>query len=150
MYGQEQNARELIIDEYKADVEVLVKYLPWLIKIDGQNLQTYYEGDGKSQILSVPVYDSTLLAFIKDAEKTKFVTKNYPYVYTRCKIKDSDDEIRLIKSAKITDIDIFKAVLSKYILEGKRKGVVWSEATQKGIFTLIVNCLSDLFFRQAT
>lgn len=149
MYGQEQNSREMILDEYKADVEGLLRYLPWLHKISGQSVESYYEGNDGSLGFKVPVYDSTLLSFVKDAEKTKFVSKNYPYVYTRYQIKNSDDEIRLMKAAKIQEIDLFKAIISKYVLEGKRRGIVWSEAVSKGIFTTALDTLNDLFFRYA-
>lgn len=149
MYGQEQNAREMILDEYRADVEGLLKYLPWLHKVTGQKVDSYYEGTTEQPVFKVPVYDSTLLAFVKDAEKTKFVNKNYPYVYSRYRIQNSDDEIRLMKEAKIHEIDIFKAVISKYVLEGKRRGATWSEAIQKGIFMVALDSLNDLFFRYA-
>lgn len=149
MYGQEQNSRELILDEYRADVESLLRYLPWLHKTSGQTVESYYEGNDGSLGFKVPVYDSTLLSFVKDAEKTKLVSKNYPYVYTRYQIKNSDDEIRLMKAAKIQEIDLFKAIISKYVLEGKRRGIVWSEAVNKGIFTTALDTLNDLFFRYA-
>ena len=32
MYGQEENIREQIIEEYRDDVVKLIKYLPWLSK----------------------------------------------------------------------------------------------------------------------
>lgn len=149
MYGHEQNSREMILDEYRAEVEGLLKYLPWLHKITGQKVNSYYEGDGNQVVFKVPVYDSTLLAFLKDCEKTSFVTKNYPYVYSRYGIKNSDDELRLMKNAKIQDIDLFKAVISKYVLEGKRRGAAWSEAVEKGIFVTALDTLNDLFFRYA-
>lgn len=150
MYGREQNSREMILDEYRADVEGLLKYLPWLHKNAGQKVDSYYEGNGAELNFKVPVYDSTLLAFVKEAEKTKFVSKNYPYVYTRYQIKNSDDEIRLMQAAKITEIDLFKAIISKYVLEGKRRGATWNEAVMKGIFKTALDCLNNLFFRYAS
>lgn len=149
MYGHEQNSREMILDEYRADVEGLLKYLPWLHKTTGQKVDSYYEGNDGGLGFKVPVYDSTFLAFVKDAEKTKFVTKNYPYVLTRYQIKTADDALRLMQTAKIHEIDLFAAVISKYVLEGKRRGIIWTEAMDKGIFTVALDCLNDLFFRYA-
>ena len=149
MYGQEQNSRENILDEYRGDVEVLLKYLPWLHKVSGKDLTDYYEGEADQKLMRIPVYDSTLLSFVKDAEKTKFIHKNYPYTYTRCHIKTPEDECRLLKQARIFEIDIFRAILSRYVLEGKRKSTIWTQGIENNVFLTALDCLNDLFFRFA-
>ncbi|HOO27263.1 MAG TPA: hypothetical protein PLU43_02270 [Lachnospiraceae bacterium] len=149
MYGQEQTTREMIIREYREDVEKLLKYLPWLLEKEAKDVAGYYEGDGTQKLIKIPVYDSTLLAFVKEAEKTKFMDKNYPYVYTRHRIKSCGDERRLLQQAKIQDIDIFKGILSKYVLEGKRKSSCWRDAVGEKIFTTALSCLKELFFSHA-
>lgn len=149
MYGQQQTTRELIIDEYRGDVERLLKYLPWLLKKEAKDVAGYYEGENSPMQMQIPVYDSTLLAFVKEAESTKFIDKNYPYIYTRYKIKTFEDERRLMRQAKIQDIDIFKGILSKYVLEGKRKAVCWKDAVGEKIFYTALTCLEELFFHYA-
>ncbi len=149
MYGQQQTTRELIIDEYRGDVERLLKYLPWLLTKESKDVAGYYEGENGPKQMQIPIYDSTLLAFVKEAEKTKFMDKNYPYIYTRHKIKTFEDERRLLRQAKIQDIDIFKGILSKYVLEGKRKSVCWKDAVGEKIFYTALTCLEELFFHYA-
>lgn len=146
MYGQEQTTREMILEEYREDVEKLVKYLPWLLQKEAKDVSSYYEGDAGHTLIQIPVYDSTLLAFVKEAEKTKFMDKNYPYVYTRYKIKSCADERRLMEHAKIQDIDLFKGILSKYVLEGKRKASCWRDAVGEKIFSTALDSLKELFF----
>lgn len=145
MYGQEQTTREMVLEEYRNDVERLVKYLPWLLQKEAKDVSGYYEGDAGQTLIQIPVYDSTLLAFVKEAEKTKFMDKNYPYVYTRYKIKSCADERRLMTQAKIQDIAIFKGILSKYVLEGKRKASCWRDAVGEKIFSTALDCLNELF-----
>lgn len=146
MYGHDDTMREMIIDDYRSDVEKLLKYLPWLAKQKEKKVSSMYTGEGDKQTIPIPVYDSTLLAFVKEIEKTKFCDKNYPYVYSRNNIKNHDDEIRLMKSAKIGDMKLFQGILSKYALGGKSKAVLWSEGVESGIFLAALECLNVLFF----
>lgn len=146
MYGQEENLREMIIDEYQADVTRLMRYLPWLSKKSGADVSSVYTGDGENKVIPIPVFDSTLLAFIKEVEKTKFIDKNYPYVYSRNRIVTHEDEIRILKNAKITDIKIFKGILSKYVLGGRTKASLWSEGVEAKIFFVALDQLNRLFF----
>lgn len=146
MYGQEDNIREQIVAEYRDDVVLLLKYLPWLAKKSGKDVSSMYTGDSEKPLIPIPVFDSTLLAFIKDAEKTKLVDKNYPYIYSRNNIKTHEDEIRLMNSAKITDLKFIKGVLSKYVLGGKTKAALWAEGVDSGVFVTALDCLNRLFF----
>lgn len=148
MYGRmDSSRREVLLNQYLADVEKLVTYLPWLYRVTGQEVRRYYEGDGAGNSFRFPVYDSTLMSFVKDVEQTQFITKNYPYLYTHFRIRSAEDERNLMKKASIYDLDLFRAILSKYILEGKRKGTVWSDGVQEGIYVTALECLSELFFR---
>ena len=145
MYGQDQNNGELIVAEYKPDLDNLLRFLPYLIKQSGASKQNYYEGDGETKIIPVPVYDSTLLQFVREAEKTHFITKNYPYTYTRHKLKTPEDERNAMKNAKLMDIELFRGIISKYVLEGKRRGVVWTQAVNEEIFVVALECMDRLF-----
>lgn len=146
MYGQEDNLREQIIEEYRGDVEKLIRYLPWLSKKSGKDVSSMYTGDENNQVIPIPVFDSTLLAFVKEVERTKFVDRNYPYVYSRNNIKTHEDEIKLLENAKITDIKIFKGIMSKYVLGGKTKAYLWTEGVDSGVFETALACLNKLFF----
>lgn len=87
---------------------------------------------------SFPVYDATLMSFIKEASKSALMEKNYSYTYTRNHIKTHDDERRLIRAAELKDWDILRGILSKYVLGGRTKAVLWSEAVQENIFVMVL------------
>ena len=98
-FFMEQNIeyRQQLVREYKRMVSPLLAYLPWLVQNAGQPGSTAYRGDGysdQSVSFSFPVYDSTLMSFIKEASKSPLMEKNYSYTYTRNRIRNHDDEIR--------------------------------------------------------
>lgn len=139
----EQNIeyRQQLIREYKQMVSPLLAYLPWLVKNAGQSGSTAYRGDEYSENpsnFSFPVYDSTLMSFIKEASKSALMEKNYSYTYTRNRIQTHDDERRLIQAADLRDWDILRGILSKYVLGGRTKAVLWSEAVRENIFAMVL------------
>ncbi|MBR2530074.1 MAG: hypothetical protein IKE35_03505 [Lachnospiraceae bacterium] len=146
MYGQEVNLREQIIEEYRDDLVKLLKYLPFLDKKGGKDVTQFYEGDEKNKVIPVPVYDSTLLAFVKEARTTKFMNKNYPYIYRKWKMPTPNDERIAMESATIRDMDLFRGIMSKYVLEGQRKSVMWTTAVEERIFVTALTRLRSLMF----
>ena len=137
---QNMEYRQQLIQEYKEAVIPLLKYLPWLEKNAGKAGSSIYEGDGVGEnSISFPVYDSVLLGFVKDAAKSPLMEKNYSYVYTRKRIQSHVDERRLIKAAQLQDWDVLRGILSKYVLGGRTKAVLWSEAASEGIFALVLD-----------
>ena len=56
MENKEQNIREQIIEQYTKDVEKLVRYLPWLHKVKGSDVESAYEGEGKEIYLLSDVH----------------------------------------------------------------------------------------------
>ena len=146
MYGKDDTLREQIIEEYRPDVERLIKYLPWLSKKSGKDVSTMYTGDEQNKVIPIPVFDTTLLQFIKEAEKTRFVDRNYPYVYSRNSIRTHEDEIRLLKNAKITDLKLITGIISKYVLGGRTKASLWSEGVDSGVLEEALATLNRLFF----
>ena len=146
MYGQETNMREQIIEEYKDDLTRLLKYLPFLEKRGGKDVQNFYEGDGEQKVIPVPVYDSTLLAFVKEAQKTKFMYRNYPYVYRRWRMPDPKAERVAMESATLRDMDLFRGIISKYVMEGMRKSTMWTTAVEEKIFVTALSKLRSLIF----
>lgn len=146
MLIREENQKEQIIAEYKDDVVRLLRYLPWLSSKSGKDVTAMYTGDEKIQVIPIPVFDSTLMAFIKEVEKTKFADRNYPYVYSRNHIRTHEDEIRMLRNAKITDMKLFRGIISKYVLGGRTKAALWAEGVDSGIYTEALMRLNDLFF----
>ncbi len=130
-------SREEIIICYKEDVERLLKFLPWLEKISGG------EGIGKSS-MAVPVYDSTLLSFIKEIRNTDFINRNYVYTYSRYRIKTAKDELRVIDACSLQEVSVLGDILSKYVLRGDVKGAVWSEGVSNGVYLALLLKLKDL------
>ncbi len=104
----------------------------------------YAGNEEKDKIFGFPVYDSTIMAFVKSASLGDLMDKNYPYIYTRNHIKSREDEKRLIRGADIDSFDILKGILSKYVLEGMRKGTVWSVAVNEGIFLSILLKMKEI------
>ena len=146
MNDQDEKLSTRIRNEYMHDVELLSKYMSWLEKKSGQQVQAFYEGEEDYKLIQIPVYDSTLLAFVKDARKTGLMDRNYRYVYTRYKIKSVDDELRLLRHAHLKDIDLFKGILSSYVMRGQSKGSVWSDGIKNGVFLELMRRMTALFF----
>lgn len=143
-----KNGREGItgkVDAYRGDIEALMKYLPWLESKNKKNLSsTYTPREGGENSLRVPVYDSTLLAFIKTAQKTQFIDRNYVYLYHRKRLNTAADELKLIKGTQMMEIENLGAILSKYVLQGMSKSTVWNEGISNGVFYAIVSKMKEL------
>lgn len=62
-------SRDEIIICYRDDVARLMKYLSWLQNKSGTAASDIYSGEGIDKTsMAVPVYDSTLLSFIKEVK----------------------------------------------------------------------------------
>lgn len=131
--------------EYRKDIERLVTYIPWLEKKAGGEVSRIYDGDGISgSTISFPVYDSTLLSFVNEASASGLMDKNYLYLYTRRGIRTVEDELKAIEGAELTDGDVLCGILSKYVLGGMTKGVVWSQAVKDGVFLAVLKKMKVL------
>lgn len=136
---QDLEYRQQLLQEYKRAAVPLFRYLPWLNSNAGQPGSTNYRGEGFTEhSMSFPVYDSTLLKFVKEAANSALMEKNYSYVYTRNHIKTHDDERRIIAAADLKDWDILRGILSRYVLGGRTKAVLWSQAVQENIFAMVL------------
>ncbi|MCM1174627.1 MAG: hypothetical protein NC341_06195 [Blautia sp.] len=136
--------RRKVVQEYKADVERLIRYLPWLEEKSGSNVSETYSGSGIGEhSISFPVYDSTLLGFVREVQRTNLLDRNYRYVYSRNRIVTQQDELRAISNSDITRMDILKGILSKYVTGGMTKGRMWTEAVQNRIFLNIVKKMKE-------
>lgn len=144
----EQNSaeyRQQMIAEYRAAVEPLLKYLPWMEKNGCRTVSRNYQGNGLSKSsISFPVYDANLMSFVKEAAASPLMNRNYVYVYTRNRIRSHADEKRLIDGAELKDWELLGGILSKYVLEGRTKATLWGEAMQEGIFLLVLQKMREI------
>lgn len=139
------DVRKNLIHKYRPDAKLLVRYISWLEEKRGSSVMSRYEGEGSEKTdFAVPVYDSTLLSFVKTAQKTQFMTKNYQYVYNRKRIRNAKQEIKLIKGASLRDIEMLSGILSRYVSGGMTKSVLWSQAVENGVFLEILYKLREL------
>lgn len=141
-YNNEFKNQQII--EYSQKLEPLFKYIPYLKQHEGSVTRSLLSGDAAPvSSVPVPVYDSNVLAFVKEAQQTGLVTRNYVYAYGRFVTGKGTvkDERLAVSGAGFTDIDGVIAILSKYVLMGMTKGTMWSIAVEEGIW---LHCLIKL------
>jgi hypothetical protein len=145
LMGQEDIAyRQQVVAEYKPDVERLIRYLPWLEEKAGQKVSENFGGSGiKEHSIMFPVYDGTLMSFVKEVQRTTLLDRNYVYIYSRNRIRTVEDELRMIDRSGIKDMDILKGILSKYVLGGMTKGNLWTEAVQNRVFLNVIKKMKE-------
>ena len=50
------------------------------------------------------------------------------------------------KHAHLKDIDLFKGILSSYVMRGQSKSAVWSDGVKSGVFLELMRRMTALFF----
>ena len=139
LYMDEKLDRQQIVQEYRQMLEPLLKYLPWMERNAGKAASRNYRGQGIDRnSITFPVYDATLLEFVKEASDSALMDRNYDYVYSRNRIKTHEDERRVIASAQLKEWDILRGILSRYVLGGRTKATLWGEAVEENIFMLVL------------
>ena len=134
-----------IMNKYKDDVNKLAGYLNWLELKSGSQVSGVYGDDGLSEnSVPVPVFDSNLMNFIRTADATSFMDRNYRYAYTRNHIRTTEDELKFIDNATILQMDVLGGILSNYVMGGRTKARLWSEGMNKGIFLHLVKKMKEL------
>ena len=142
---QSTENRQQLLQKYEQETMPLLRYLPWLERNTGQTGSTLYQGpEPNENAMPFPVYDSTLMNFVREASKSPLMDRNYPYVYTRNRIRSHNDERKIIASAELKDWDILRGILSKYVLGGKTRGMLWSEAVEQDIFYLVLKKMQEI------
>ena len=145
MQENERLSREEIIILYKDDTLKLLKFVNWLEKVNGQNTSNLYTGEGLEETsMAVPVYDSTLLSFVREAKNTEFMNRNYVYTYSQYRLKTPKDELAIIDTCTLQDVRILGDILSKYVLKGEVRGAYWSEGVKSGVFLALIMKLKEL------
>ncbi|MCL2051250.1 MAG: hypothetical protein FWG91_05940 [Lachnospiraceae bacterium] len=133
MENDKEHRLQLIAD-YRQWLEPYFRYIPWFEERIGKNQAKLYDGDNTSQTISVPVYDSTLLNFVKSINSTGFMNRNYPYIYSKYGLTSCADELARIEKCDLKDVDVIVGIISKYVIGGMAKGKLWTDAVSEGIF----------------
>lgn len=142
---QKMEYRRQLIQRYRETAMPLLRYLPWMEQHTGTAASSsYQEGRVSEHSMTFPVYDGTLMNFVREAQKSPLMDNNYRYVYSRNRIRNHDDERRIIEKAELQDWDILRGILSNYVLGGRTRGNLWSEGVQEGIFYLILKQMKSI------
>ncbi|WWR15015.1 hypothetical protein V1224_11015 [Lachnospiraceae bacterium JLR.KK008] len=143
--GSERLSVEELVEYYKPDVESLTGFIPWLKSNRGSETTTIYSEEELSRhSITFPVYDETLMRFVKTAQASSLIDRNYVYVYSRNRIRTVQDERRLIGRATIREMGDLWGILSKYILKGRTKAALWSEGVRNGIYLDLLLKMEEL------
>lgn len=138
-YLQELSAK------YKVELTPLLRYLFWLEQHAGIDNSTQYDGgESASKTMTFPIFDSTLLGFIKEADKTSFMDKNYVYVYSRLGLKTPMDEKRAIEQAGIQDWNVLCGILTRYVRGGMTQSYLWRQGMSESIFYLVILKMKEI------
>lgn len=142
---QDTEYRQKVAQEYRRALEPLLPYLPWLENNAGKNASRSYQGQGVAKnSMSFPVYDANLVNFVREAGNSPLMERNYSYIYTRHRIRTHEDERRVIASAGLGEWDVLRGILSKYVLGGRVKASLWSEAVQERIFPAVLRKMENI------
>lgn len=134
-----------VLNMYRDDVEKLAQYLSWLEDKSGKMISQLYSEDGiGTTSVTFPIYDSMLMEFIKTAEGTIFMDRNYKYVYSRNRIKTTEDALKYIENANILQMDQLGGILSYYVLGGRQRAKLWSEGMDATVFYHLVKKAKEL------
>lgn len=145
MLKDQRLSREEIIYLYQDDAMRLLQFYNWVNKMSGTDTGSFYTGDDiEKSSMAVPVYDSTLLSFIKTAKETEFMNRNYVYTFSRYRIKTPEDELRVISTCTLQDIKVIGDILSMYCYRGDVKGAVWTDGLKHGVYLAILKKLKEL------
>ncbi len=142
---QDKLSRGELMQKYTPEVKRLMKYLPWLKSKAGGSVSSTYSGSGiEGNSITFPVYDGTLMSFVKDVKRSPFIDKNYVYVYSRLHIVTPRDERRTIDTIKLQDMQVLWGILAKYVLGGMTKSSLWAQGVQDGIFLALLLKMKEL------
>ena len=127
--------RRTVMEGYKKEIEPLFWYVPWLESKYGKKVSNAFTCENFSErTMTFPVYEGTLLRFVGDVQQTSLLDRNYRYLYTRYRIHTPE-----------ADMEILMGILSRYILEGRTKGMVWPAGVEEGIYLAILRKFQELF-----
>ncbi len=127
--------RQEMVNKYRDAMKDMFRYIPWLEQKAGSKMVHIYSGDNRpDNSVPIPVYDGTLLGFVKDMQRTGLMDRNYRYVFSRKNITSEKDEIRVIDETEFKEIEVIFGIMAKYVLGGMTKGMLWPSAVENGVF----------------
>ncbi len=127
--------RQEMMNKYRLAMGDMFRYIPWLEEKSGKKLVQNYNGDNiPMHSVPIPVYDSTLLGFVKDMQRTELLDRNYVYIFSRYSIRTEADELRTIEETEFKDIEAIFGIMAKYVLGGMTRGILWSRGMENGVF----------------
>lgn len=142
---QDNEYRKQLVSSYKEMILPLLRYIPWLEEHAGQNAGGFYKDPEASvHSIGIPVYDSNLMSFVKEAADSPLMERNYAYVYTRGRIVTHDDERRIIAGAELKDWDVLRGILTKYVVGGRTKAYLWTEGVRENIYLLVLQKMQEI------
>ncbi len=134
-----------LVAKGKQDIAPLLKYLDWLKENDGKDVSTVYDGrENGSNTMSFPVYDATLLDFVKEAGESGLMDRNYVYVYTGHKLETPEQERQAIADATIEDWRILCGIFTRYVRGGMTRAYLWTEGVKESIFYLSLQKMQEV------
>jgi len=137
--------RNQVISNYLHKLNPLFNYIPYLKEKEGAKVRSFYSGENNSlQSIPVPVFDSNVLAFVKEAQKTGLMDRNYVYAYRKIGLQDPDNERFFISGAKFEDIEAIVAIITRYVLSGMSRSVLWADAVEEGVWLHALLKLKEL------
>lgn len=137
--------KDFKLAEHRDEVNALIRYIPWLESKDGSSVSRIYNDNGlSSTTVSFPVYDPTLLSFVNEASKTTLMDTNYVYDLQGYNVRTPEDEKMAVEDATAKDGPFLCGVLSKYVLGGMTRSVLWNTAVEKGIFLAVLKKMKEL------
>lgn len=141
----ENTYRQEVMNKYREIFKDLFRYIPWFEQKKGEKAFRLYSGDNMpGNSVSIPVYDSTLLAFVKEMQRSGLMDRNYVYVYSRLGLRTVQDEKNAIENAELKDMEVILGIMAKYVLGGMTKGTLWTQAEEEGIFYYSLIKIKDL------
>ena len=134
-----------LIDRYLPEVKKLFHYIPWLESKKGQAVSGMYTGEGiYESVMKTPVYDSGLLAFVKEIDKSPNIDRNYVYTFSRHNLRTVKDELRFINGAHLRDMKELWDIMAKYIIKGRTQGSYWADGAEQGIYLAVLLKMKEL------
>lgn len=134
-----------LAEKYKQELTPLLRYLDWLEKTRGTKGSTNYDGkENGNNTMSFPIYDSTLLSFVKEAGKSAFMDKNYVYVYSRLRLGTPQEERKAIERATLQDWNVLCGILTRYVRGGMTQAYLWTQGMEEGIFYLTLAKMKEV------
>ena len=136
---------EKIISENKSSMEKLLPYVDWLTANVKKTVMNTYGEDGVAEnSVQFPVYDSTLMSFVRTCNATGKMDRNYVYTFSKNRLRTVQDELRFIEKAQMQQFQDLWNILARYIIKGNTKGLVWAEGVTEGVYLKVILKMRDM------